>query len=183
VAYVGDGMRWNNWTAATQQHYGLRSLSELQVTWLNWVRQGCPAFPPAGTLLAAQPAVPPPPAAEPVGAPAPYAAAVAAVPAPAVRLAAATADGWRVRQKHPGRSDTPAGGADSATADPQLSAAQPRERPGSEPLYRSLSRPQEPGQPQATALEWANPPSDPYRPILVPQRTAAPVDAFGTSYR
>ncbi len=42
VDYVGDGMRWNNWTAATQKHYNMRSLSELQVTWLSWVRQGSP---------------------------------------------------------------------------------------------------------------------------------------------
>ena len=42
VEYVGDGMQWNNWTAATQKHYGMQSLSELQVTWLDWVRQGSP---------------------------------------------------------------------------------------------------------------------------------------------
>ncbi len=42
VDYVFDGMHWNNWTAATQKHYGLSSLSELQVTWLAWVRQGSP---------------------------------------------------------------------------------------------------------------------------------------------
>ena len=42
VAYVGDGMRWNNWTAATQKHYSMKSLSELQVTWLAWVGQGSP---------------------------------------------------------------------------------------------------------------------------------------------
>jgi hypothetical protein len=44
VDYVFDGMRWNNWTAATRKHYGLGSLSELQVTWLAWVRQGSPAI-------------------------------------------------------------------------------------------------------------------------------------------
>jgi hypothetical protein len=42
VDYVGDGMQWNNWTAATQKHYGMKSLSELQVTWLDWVRRGSP---------------------------------------------------------------------------------------------------------------------------------------------
>ncbi len=42
VEYVGDGMKWNNWTAATQKHYQLNSLSDLQVTWLDWVRQGSP---------------------------------------------------------------------------------------------------------------------------------------------
>ncbi|NLX55665.1 MAG: hypothetical protein GXY58_11175 [Planctomycetaceae bacterium] len=42
VDYVSDGLRWNNWTASTQKHYGFRSLSELQVSWLDWVRQGSP---------------------------------------------------------------------------------------------------------------------------------------------
>jgi len=40
VDYVYDGMRWNNWTAATEKHYGMHSLSELQVSWLDWVRRG-----------------------------------------------------------------------------------------------------------------------------------------------
>jgi len=42
VDYVGDGMRWNNWTRATEKHYGMQSLSELQVTWLDWVKVGSP---------------------------------------------------------------------------------------------------------------------------------------------
>lgn len=53
VQYVGDGMRMNNWTKATQSHYGFESLSELQVTWLEWVRRGCPDLPP-GVQLASQ---------------------------------------------------------------------------------------------------------------------------------
>ncbi|MFO7902188.1 MAG: hypothetical protein R6U98_05980 [Pirellulaceae bacterium] len=42
VQYVGDGMKENNWTAATEKHYDVPSLSELQVTWLDWVRKGSP---------------------------------------------------------------------------------------------------------------------------------------------
>jgi hypothetical protein len=42
VNYVGDGMRWNNWTAATKKHYGLESLSALQIAWLDWVKLGSP---------------------------------------------------------------------------------------------------------------------------------------------
>ena len=42
VQYIGDGMQARNWTAATKKHYGFESLSELQVTWLDWVRQGSP---------------------------------------------------------------------------------------------------------------------------------------------
>ena len=44
VQYVGDGMKWNNWTKATQQHYGFTSLSDLQVTWVDWVRRGSPSL-------------------------------------------------------------------------------------------------------------------------------------------
>ncbi len=62
IEYVGNGMEWNNWTRATQQHYGFQSLSELQVTWVDWVRRGCPAIesptvasaaPPTGQLALA----------------------------------------------------------------------------------------------------------------------------------
>jgi hypothetical protein len=42
VQYVGEGMRTNNWTASTRSFYGFESLSELQVTWLQWVGKGSP---------------------------------------------------------------------------------------------------------------------------------------------
>ena len=47
VSFVGDGMRQNNWTKATSDHYGYKSLSELQIAWLEWVKQGSPAILPA----------------------------------------------------------------------------------------------------------------------------------------
>ena len=42
VQYVGDGMRTNNWAAATKKYYGIQDLSRLQLSWLDWVRQGSP---------------------------------------------------------------------------------------------------------------------------------------------
>src|SRR6476646_7623106 len=42
VEYVGEGMRTNNWPAATRRFYGFDSLSALQLTWVEWVRQGSP---------------------------------------------------------------------------------------------------------------------------------------------
>ena len=42
VDYISDGLSGNNWTAATQKHYAIHSLSELQLTWLDWVRKGSP---------------------------------------------------------------------------------------------------------------------------------------------
>jgi hypothetical protein len=44
VSYVGDGMRSNNWTKATSDHYGYKSLGDLQVAWLEWVKQGSPVI-------------------------------------------------------------------------------------------------------------------------------------------
>lgn len=52
VQYVGDGLQWNNWTAATRKHYGYESLSELQIQWLDWVRQGSPHINSDNTQLA-----------------------------------------------------------------------------------------------------------------------------------
>ena len=45
VEYVGEGMRTNNWTATTRKYYGFNSLSDLQLTWVEWVRHGSPALP------------------------------------------------------------------------------------------------------------------------------------------
>lgn len=42
VEYIGDGLESNDWTSSTQSHYGYESLSDLQVTWLDWVRNGSP---------------------------------------------------------------------------------------------------------------------------------------------
>lgn len=49
IAYVGDGMRQNNWTKATREHYGYQSLSDLQIAWVEWVKKGSPALQPAPT--------------------------------------------------------------------------------------------------------------------------------------
>ena len=54
IQYVGDGMASNNWPGATRTHYGFDDLSDLQLTWLDWVRQGSPAISPRATLLAQQ---------------------------------------------------------------------------------------------------------------------------------
>lgn len=53
IDYIGDGMQANDWTAATRKHYGFRDLSELQLTWVDWVRRGSPADIPSRTAIAA----------------------------------------------------------------------------------------------------------------------------------
>ncbi|EAQ79804.1 hypothetical protein [Blastopirellula marina] len=40
VEYIGEGMKSNNWTRTTNKFYGYHSLSDLQVAWLGWVRDG-----------------------------------------------------------------------------------------------------------------------------------------------
>lgn len=52
VDYVGEGMRTNNWTATTDKYYGMKSLSELQLTWLDWVRRGSPPLTDSPQLAA-----------------------------------------------------------------------------------------------------------------------------------
>ncbi len=53
VKFVGDGMDSRNWPASTQKHYGFQDLSQLQMTWLEWVRRGSPlqGTSPSGELL------------------------------------------------------------------------------------------------------------------------------------
>ena len=43
VKYIGQGLQTNDWTTATKQFYHFESISDLQLTWLDWVRDGIPA--------------------------------------------------------------------------------------------------------------------------------------------
>lgn len=49
IAFLGDGLKTDDWTAAIQQHYNMKDLSQLQNTWLAWVRQGSPMMKPKET--------------------------------------------------------------------------------------------------------------------------------------
>src|SRR5262245_52455092 len=51
VDYVGAGMDTNNWTAATKKYYGFHSLSDLQLSWLDWVRKKTPQIKDASDVL------------------------------------------------------------------------------------------------------------------------------------
>lgn len=53
VNFVAEGLRTNNWPAATQKFYGYRDLSDLQVKWNAWVAQGSPALAPRGPAVEA----------------------------------------------------------------------------------------------------------------------------------
>ncbi|MEI8372654.1 MAG: hypothetical protein WCJ35_07450 [Planctomycetota bacterium] len=45
VAFLADGMRDGEWSAAVQRNYHVSDLSALQNTWVAWVGQGFPASP------------------------------------------------------------------------------------------------------------------------------------------
>jgi hypothetical protein len=66
VEYIGEGLRTNNWTAATQRYYGFGSLSELQVAWVDWVRQGSPSLAGGAQIASATAPAVSPAAATPV---------------------------------------------------------------------------------------------------------------------
>ena len=42
VDFVGEGLKTRDWPGAVRKHYGVRDLGVLQVTWLDWVKQGSP---------------------------------------------------------------------------------------------------------------------------------------------
>ena len=56
VAFVGDGLDGDDWTAALGRHYGIGDLGNLQQTWLGWVKRGCPAPPAAIAAALPEPA-------------------------------------------------------------------------------------------------------------------------------
>lgn len=43
VDYIGAGMQNNDWEATTRQFYGVQDLSDLQLSWVAWVRDGYPS--------------------------------------------------------------------------------------------------------------------------------------------
>ncbi len=48
IAFLGQGMRNDQWATAVRDHYGFNSLGELQNSWLKWVGQGSPTLASAG---------------------------------------------------------------------------------------------------------------------------------------
>jgi hypothetical protein len=178
VNYVGDGMKIKNWGAATKKHYGYANLSELQLTWVEWVRNGSRddqahlyaaasvrGNTPLGTPLAnnsdialasAESTVNNHPAA---GWREASTAGAAADRSAATQLAQHDAPrpqgGWYARQRDEARTRlVPRNGsaADIALGD------RPLDTSNVEMSAVHLSRPQPIGRPQQTILEWSRPP-------------------------
>ena len=161
IDYVGDGMKWNNWTRATQKHYGYGSLSELQVTWLDWVRRGSPAIPEQQALIAQQqpqaktPLVAVPPT-DSIAATTPITQFVSTSDTTSATSDTATSDtagGWysRVRDETIAsrRSVKPAAFSKNATIATPPTA--------DKSASQIVSRPQPVGRPRQIILEWSRP--------------------------
>ncbi len=142
IQYVGDGMKWNNWTAATKKHYGFKDLSELQVTWLDWVRRGCPEIRPEATLIAKADEIES------------GSTLVTPVSNSNVRNEDNASDSWYARQRDAAKVNTSAPQQDQARSTPTTSFAPPNDISRDQ----SLARPQPPTRPQQTILEWSRPP-------------------------
>jgi hypothetical protein len=159
--YLSDGLRDENWTRATKQHYGFENLKTLQERWLAWVAQGSPPL-KAGDeapLVAVNAPEKPGPARPSAELLANNAAAELPKPSPTGSVydvasagearAKTSADTWRrrgagaddlTRKKRPDRAATVSIG--------QL--------PG--PEYQQVTRPQEIERPRQVILEWSRPP-------------------------
>lgn len=57
VAFLTDGLASEDWSAALRTHYGVPTVAQMQLVWLDWVKQGCPA--PPATIAAVVPAAQP----------------------------------------------------------------------------------------------------------------------------
>jgi hypothetical protein len=47
LAFLADGMHDENWERAVHKHYGFAGLTEMQMAWNDWVKQGRPPLTPA----------------------------------------------------------------------------------------------------------------------------------------
>ena len=165
VNYVGDGMRSRDWSASTNKHYGIRNLSDLQVTWLNWVKQGSPQINAptreSEVLLVSnqQPTNPQPTNPQP-SKPAGTVAVVPIKKPQSTQLAATvTRKSWYIQQRDIAMT---ANAKPSSQAKPPaaLFAKQGHYSPGSirgiATTPTTLTRPQPIGRPKQTVIEWTH---------------------------
>ncbi len=161
VDYIEEGLKTKNWTATTRNRYGFTSLSNLQTTWLDWVRKGSPRLTQAGDVgLSEDAAVAM--NSEPTAAPVKTDTVRGTLVASAENVNTAPANGWYARQKNqaagqPGLLMSDRRGRSTQTAD---AASPPRSRTpeGGRGPYQSTARPQPPEQPKQIILEWSHDP-------------------------
>jgi hypothetical protein len=168
--YISDGLRDENWSRATEKHYGFDNLRTLQDNWLAWVKHGSPDLnvgPKTAPLLAVtapanlpgpgRPGPDPGPRSGDAPSPGPAESTLAANVGPSVydvasnggALAAASAEGGDETWHPRGSKST-----ELAQNGPPAEAATTRS-PG--PQYQ-VTRPQDFQRPQQVILEWSRPP-------------------------
>ena len=203
VEYVGDGMNSGDWEAATERHYVMKDLSELQITWLDWVRQGSPNIDSTNQAIASSSSP------EPTDRAGPSSASPAGRLVP-VQLASATTHGEATTSQPPlspggswyaGRRDAPQATetvsetrptpgnvvAVSSTTRPSANLQWVSPRPAATtsiaqtetpPGDQSTARPQMPQPARLTILEWMHParPADtPPLPVTRREEQSAPL--------
>jgi hypothetical protein len=167
-------MDWSNWTAATKKHYGYESLSELQVTWLDWVRRGSPPVQPKTTMVAAQEAT--------GNRDIPVRTVSLEQPSPGTPQATEVAvsdpagDSWYARQSARGRNESAVQTRGLIPSSQSLSG-RGSGVPGSA-RSSSLTRPQPVGTPEATVIQWTSDPSSPSAPGGNIQPPMVPIPSF-----
>ena len=151
------------WTAATKKHYGLKDLSQLQLTWLDWVKRGRPEIQQAPeTLLVSNPKS------------ASQGDSLADFDPSRASADTVTADdqgpsgnqlatdSWYSR--HMKRDKDTASSEVAQLADSPDNAPASPYQPGSirgAPMISTAARPQTPSQPKQKILEWARNPNAP----------------------
>ena len=60
VRFTQSATQDGDWQSALQEHYGIKNLGELQLSWVKWVDSGVPTLPSTSVLVAEVPRIPPP---------------------------------------------------------------------------------------------------------------------------
>jgi hypothetical protein len=175
LGYLADGLRDENWSRATRQHYGIENLAALQVQWLDWVRKGSPDLHAPGDAPALASAAPKPSDAAVAaastapdrrqlsgdGRPQPPGPSPAGGDGPTVyELAATSTDALQAAPPEKARWHRPRAAGESATAAVEGSST-------SDPAalaQHQVTRPQPIERPRQVILEWSRPyPGEPSR--------------------
>jgi len=166
VNYVAEGLKTNDWTAATRKFYGYRDLSDLQVKWNAWVAQGSPPLDSQG----------------------PSAEAIAS----SQQNSGPTGGVVRGQSPDEDKASQLAAVPASLTGQPQSSTGDKRWRPrgrrnrGREipraveapRVEQSTARQQSPQQPRTTILQWSAEPAPTASPAPPTRPQAAPGRSF-----
>ena len=173
IEYIGRGMDTNNWDRATDEYYGFKDLSELQLDWVDWVAQGSPRLDVGldqlannadsgrraqpGNPLAVASLTPPPRGISPSEDPAAVAATVARgnqqlIASRDSQRESGDTGSWYARQRH--QAGTAPAQPAALAATPEANWAPGSVRVPSADTPRAMARLQGPQQPTQQVLEW-----------------------------